>query len=113
MQWTLRLAENGWLPDPVVKAGIRLLLRGRISSIASDPDLTAELTRQMRESPIALATDTANDQHYELPPAFFEIVLGRHLMYSGCYWPEGTESLDAAEAAALEQTCSVQVFETE
>jgi cyclopropane-fatty-acyl-phospholipid synthase len=105
MQWTLRLAENGWLPDPVVKAGIRLLLRGRISSIASDPDLTAELTRQMRDSPIALETDTANEQHYELPPAFFEIALGRHLKYSGCYWPEGTASLDAAEAAALEQTC--------
>jgi cyclopropane-fatty-acyl-phospholipid synthase len=59
----------------------------------------------MRESPIALETDTANDQHYELPPAFFEIALGRHLKYSGCYWPEGIESLDAAEAAALEQTC--------
>ena len=36
---------------------------------------------------------------------FFEIALGRHLKYSGCYWPEGTASLDAAEAAALEQTC--------
>jgi cyclopropane-fatty-acyl-phospholipid synthase len=105
MQWTLNLAENGWLPDPVVKAGIRRLLRERISSINSDPSLTAELTRQMRESPIALETDTANDQHYELPPAFFEIALGRHLKYSGCYWPEGIESLDAAEAAALEQTC--------
>ncbi|MDH3524200.1 MAG: cyclopropane-fatty-acyl-phospholipid synthase family protein [Acidobacteriota bacterium] len=105
MQWTLNLAENGWLPDPAVKAGIRRLLRGRISSIRSDPHGIAELTRQMRASPIALATDAANDQHYELPPRFFELALGRHLKYSGCYWPAGTESLDAAEAAALEQTC--------
>jgi cyclopropane-fatty-acyl-phospholipid synthase len=105
MQWTLNLAENGWLPDPVIKAGIRRLLRERISSINSDPSLTAELTRQMKESPIALETDTANDQHYELPPGFFQMALGRHLKYSGCYWPEGTGSLDDAETAALEQTC--------
>jgi cyclopropane-fatty-acyl-phospholipid synthase len=105
MQWTLNLAENGWLPDLVVKAGIRRLLRERISSINSDPCLAAELIRQMRESPIAIETETANDQHYELPPDFFRLALGRHFKYSGCYWPEGIESLDAAEAAALEQTC--------
>ena len=105
MRWTLALAENGWLPDSVVKAGIRRLLRRRISSISSDPDLEAELIRRMRASPIAIETKTANDQHYELPPDFFQAALGRHLKYSGCYWPEGTESLDGAEAAALRQTC--------
>lgn len=105
MHWTLNLAENGWLPDPVVKAGIRRLLKGRISSLHAAPHLTADLTRQMRESPIAVATDTANEQHYELPPGFFQAVLGEHLKYSGCLWETGARSLDQAEAAALEQTC--------
>ena len=29
-------------------------------------------------------------------------MLGEHLKYSGCYWPEGTIDLDTAEARALE-----------
>ncbi|MDH3253975.1 MAG: cyclopropane-fatty-acyl-phospholipid synthase family protein [Acidobacteriota bacterium] len=105
MQWTLELAETGFLPDAAVRVGIRRLLQGRIKSILSDRQSEA-LLRDMRRGPIAIETDTANEQHYELPPEFFQIVLGRHLKYSGCYWPEGTESLGAAEAAALEQTCT-------
>ncbi len=105
MQWQLTLAENGWVPDPLIRAGIRRLLRGRITAIQSDPNLEATVTREMRDSPIAIATQAANDQHYELPPDFFQIALGRHLKYSGCYWPAGTESLDTAEQAALEQVC--------
>ena len=61
--------------------------------------------RTLRESPIAVETQAANDQHYEVPPAFFELVLGRHLKYSSGYWPKGTEDLDAAEEAMLRLTC--------
>jgi cyclopropane-fatty-acyl-phospholipid synthase len=54
---------------------------------------------------VALLPELANEQHYEVPPALFRSVLGRHLKYSCCYWPAGVDSLDEAEAAALEQTC--------
>jgi cyclopropane-fatty-acyl-phospholipid synthase len=47
----------------------------------------------------------ANEQHYEVPPAFFEHVLGRHLKYSGCYWPSYVSNIDQAEAAMLALTC--------
>jgi cyclopropane-fatty-acyl-phospholipid synthase len=43
----------------------------------------------------------ANRQHYEVPPDFFQLVLGRHLKYSGCWWPAGVRGLDAAEEAML------------
>jgi cyclopropane-fatty-acyl-phospholipid synthase len=47
----------------------------------------------------------ANRQHYEVPPEFFQLVLGRNLKYSGCLWPAGVERLDAAEEAMLALTC--------
>jgi cyclopropane-fatty-acyl-phospholipid synthase len=64
----------------------------------------ARFVAEIRRSPIAIATAEANAQHYELPPAFFEKVLGTHLKYSGCYWPAGVASLDDAEAAMLHLT---------
>jgi len=57
-----------------------------------------------RTSDIAIATDVANAQHYEVPAAFFERVRGSHLKYSSGYWPPGVESLGDAERAMLELT---------
>jgi cyclopropane-fatty-acyl-phospholipid synthase len=59
----------------------------------------------MRESPIAVRTEKPKEQHYELPPKFFQKVLGKRTKYSGCYWPLGVKSLDEAEEAMLELTC--------
>ena len=100
----LSLAERGWLPRALERAGIRGLLRQRIADLGregSEDDLIAKLLR----SPIALETDTANEQHYELPPEFFEIVLGPFLKYSSAYWPDGVAELGAAEERMLELTC--------
>jgi cyclopropane-fatty-acyl-phospholipid synthase len=58
----------------------------------------------MKTAPIALVPEKANDQHYELPPEFFEKVLGAHLKYSGCFFPPGIHTLDEAEAAMLALT---------
>ena len=44
---------------------------------------------ELRASPVAIATDAANRQHYEVPAAFFERVLGPRLKYSAACWPEG------------------------
>jgi cyclopropane-fatty-acyl-phospholipid synthase len=57
---------------------------------------------EMRHSPIAVQTDAANAQHDELPPDFFRQVLGTHMKYSGCFWPEHVQDLDHAEAQSLE-----------
>jgi hypothetical protein len=55
----------------------------------------------MAQDPIALATEKANDQHYEVSAAFFEQVLGKHLKYSSGLWNPGVISLDQAEADML------------
>ena len=60
-----------------------------------------DLVRLLRESPIAVETDAANIQHYEVPAPFFRLVLGRRLKYSSALWPDGVASLDRAEEAML------------
>ncbi len=103
MQWIYDLVEGGRIPDPLIRIGIRRQLRRRLRQIG--PSDAAELVDHMRSAPIALHTAAANDQHYELPAEFFHRLLGPRLKYSCCFWPEGVESLDAAEEAALTQVC--------
>ncbi len=106
----IELVENGRIPDLLTRAGIRLLLLQRLREQAQegpDQEWQAMMTfvEEMRQSPIALHTQEANEQHYELPPRFFELVLGPHLKYSCCHFPEGVAELEHAEASMLALTC--------
>lgn len=99
--------EGAPLPDPVRRAAVRMLVGGARRSLSTAPaGAQAAFARQMAERPIAEHVQAANDQHYELPPAFFEAVLGPRLKYSCCLYPTGAESLAEAEAAALAETCA-------
>lgn len=109
MTSAIELAERRLLPDRLIRYGIRRLLRHRLRNDASQYcDVRSHRCREfiadMRISPVAVYTDRANEQHYELPPAFFELVLGRHLKYSCCYYKGGANNLDEAEDAMLELT---------
>ena len=103
MKLAIDLAERDLLPDPLIRVGIRRLLRQRLTSEhADDVDRARRSLKRfvddMGRSPIALATDFANEQHYELPAEFFRTLLGPHLKYSPCLWPDGVENLAAAGA---------------
>jgi cyclopropane-fatty-acyl-phospholipid synthase len=103
-------AERGWIPDPLIRAGIRAICRRRAKSTTDDPELLAEATQDfltdMSASPIAEAPELANAQHYEVPPDFFLNVLGPALKYSCCYWPSDRQTtLAEAEGEALRRTC--------
>ena len=102
--------EQGLVPDRVVRLGIRRLLKARLAELKTgDVAATAELTQVfldgLRGAPLALLPEKANEQHYEVPAAFFGTVLGAHRKYSSCHWPEGVTTLAQAEAAALAATC--------
>ena len=105
---TIDAAERGWLPDPVIRTGIHWLLRTRLAGERRRPDqLRREQQRfvaELRQSPIALEVDAANQQHYEVPAEFFGLVLGKHRKYSSCLWEPGVTRLDDAEAAMLALT---------
>ena len=104
-------AERGWLPDGLLQWGIRQLIAKRQQTLLSND---CEQVRQLEQtfiagmdnSVIAALPSKANEQHYELPVEFFDHILGRHRKYSCCWWPDHVQSLDAAEQAALEITCS-------
>jgi cyclopropane-fatty-acyl-phospholipid synthase len=100
------LCERGLLPDALTRLGIRRLSAQRLREEGAN-DLEAadarfrRLLDELRQSPIAIETAAANEQHYEVPTRFFELCLGKRLKYSSCYYATGTEDLDTAEEAML------------
>ena len=73
---------------------------------AAKQDLAAEgdFARGMTDYPIAINTREANDQHYELPPEFFSLMLGPQRKYSCCYYAGPASTLSEAEERALAET---------
>lgn len=105
VNWT----ELGFVPDVVIRAGIRRLLEQRLVEINADDceraaDVAERFIAMMDRAPIAPLAEKANAQHYELPTAFFQTVLGQYLKYSCGFWTPETKSLDRAEAIALLRT---------
>jgi cyclopropane-fatty-acyl-phospholipid synthase len=96
------IVDAGWVPEPILRAGIRAVCALRLrQERRRGPGHLEALVAELRGSEIAVETAAANAQHYEVPAAFFALVLGPHLKYSGCYWPAGVEDLGAAELAML------------
>ena len=99
--------ERAPLPDALTRLGVGLLVsRARRQLEAEAPGGDAVFARGMTEHPIAENTDAANQQHYELPAAFFRLVLGPNLKYSSCLYDDGAPTLAAAEDRALAETCA-------
>ena len=104
------LAERGYVPDPVVRFGIRELLRRRMREIEpTDPQKRSsqnvQFANDLRDSPLALDTAAANEQHYEVPAKFFQTSLGPRLKYSCCHFETPDDSLPVAEEQMLHLTC--------
>lgn len=110
MDWGIELAERGWAPDLLIRVGIRRLLSQRIAveralDCEAAQERMRELIRTLNAAPVAADTALANAQHYEVPSAYFQLVLGPRLKYSSCEWSEGIGSLAAAEEKMLARTC--------
>lgn len=103
--WSIlnRWADQGRIPDPLIRLGIRRLLGARERSMPVDAGDAAFLA-SLYDGPIAVAVDRANEQHYEVPAAYFEAVLGPRLKYSCCLFPTGAEPLAEAEEDMLTLT---------
>jgi cyclopropane-fatty-acyl-phospholipid synthase len=104
------LAERAVLPDWLIRVGIRRLLARRIrqvkrEDVAQQQAAQREFIRELRHSPIAIEPEAANVQHYEVPTAFFQQVLGPRLKYSCCYYASPETSLVGAEEEMLDLFC--------
>ena len=104
---TIRRLQDAPFPDFIARPAIDSLVseaRKRLDREA--PHDEAVFARDMAGRAIAEHTAAANEQHYELPPEFFEICLGARLKYSCCLYPAVDTTLDEAEEAALAETCT-------
>ncbi|MEO3387044.1 cyclopropane-fatty-acyl-phospholipid synthase family protein [Mesorhizobium sp. CAU 1741] len=102
----INAAERLPLPDAALRFGVDRLV-GRTSRLLGQGGVSdQDFARGMDAWPIAVHVDEANQQHYELPPAFFELALGPRRKYSCCLYPTAQSSLADAEIAALEETCA-------
>ncbi|MGB1773013.1 MAG: SAM-dependent methyltransferase [Arenicellales bacterium] len=104
----MKAVERGWVPDSIVRSGIRSLCRQRMREIqipqAQQSQHLDEFVRNMGNAPVAPLVHKANEQHYEVPAAFFQQVLGAQLKYSSAFW-DGVDTLDEAEVQALVLSC--------
>ncbi len=103
----IELLERGLLPTAVTRIAVRRLLARRLrdeygEGVEPMHEAMRSLLAELRESPVAVHTAEANQQHYEVPTAFFQLCLGKRLKYSSGYWGPGVRTLDEAEEAMLE-----------
>jgi len=107
----IRRLQDAPFPDFIARPAIdSLVSEARKRLDREGPHDEAAFARDMAQRAIAEHTAAANEQHYELPPEFFEICLGKRLKYSCCLYPADDTTLDQAEEAALAETCDHAVL---
>ncbi len=108
--WYNSLLEKNKIPDFLLRVGIRKLLKRRLQdenkgSTEMQQAHLMQLIEELKASPIAINTQEANEQHYEVPTQFYKYCLGKHLKYSSGYWNAGVTDIDTSEKDMLELTC--------
>ncbi len=101
-----RIVATDAVPEPVLRLGIRANLAARLRRERARGQAERERFRaELLRAPIAAVPAKPNEQHYDVPAEFFELVLGPRLKYSSGHWPGGVETLAEAEEAMLALTC--------
>ena len=99
------------MEDQVLRKTIRQNLQKWLEKLRCDGDVEQKMMykrkfiRKLKSAPVAINTEDANEQHYEVPTDFFLTCLGRRMKYSSCYWPENAKTLEQAEDISLELIC--------
>ena len=105
-----KLLEENKIPDFLIRIGIRRLLKQRLADETKgntqvQQEHLMKLIEELKNSPIAVNTAEANEQHYEVPTDFYKYCLGKHLKYSSGFWKDGVDDIDTSEKDMLELTC--------
>ena len=104
------LIAKGTLPDAVIRFGIRRRLAKTLREyVRSSPEAQREAVLAhvagLKESPVAIATEEANEQHYEVPTEFYQYALGPRMKYSSAWFDSPNQSLAVAEENMLRLSC--------
>ena len=108
--WYMKILYANLIPDWILRPVLSWTTEQKIRQLERMPQGQAEdrrraLLEKFDQSPIAIVPHLPNIQHYEVPPAFFQLVLGKRLKYSCCWWENPDTNLDQAEEAMLDLTC--------
>ncbi len=103
------LAKN-LLPDAAIRIGIRILLAKKLreedrGDVEKQQAALLDFIADLDQRPIAIKTDEANEQHYEVPAEFFQLCLGPRLKYSSGYWPREDTTFAESEENMLALAC--------
>lgn len=100
----------GYVPDFLIRYGIRIQLRHhltllRTTSATTELQQKMNIVEELHTLPIAIATDTANTQHYEVPAKFYDLCLGPCKKYSSGLWPSSKTTFEESEVHMLDLYC--------
>jgi cyclopropane-fatty-acyl-phospholipid synthase len=104
------LVYKGLIPDVLIRFGIRIQLYDHLAILKSE-DVEIELQKkmhivqQLHTMPIAIETDAANEQHYEVPAKFYDLCLGPCKKYSSGLWPSPQTTFEESEILMLDLYC--------
>jgi len=105
------LIATGTVPDFILRAGITMMLGQKIAeeskpSFSEQQAHTMAMVKELKGLPIAIETDAANEQHYQVHTDFFKLCLGKRMKYSCAYYANESVELDQAEEDMLALTVS-------
>jgi cyclopropane-fatty-acyl-phospholipid synthase len=104
------LIHYGLVPDFAIRFGIRLQLYDHLNilkaeNVEQELQQKLEIIHSLKTMPIAIETDAANEQHYEVPAKFYDLCLGPRKKYSSGLWPKKSTTFEESEVAMLEKYC--------
>mmetsp|Transcript_59537 Transcript_59537/g.66642 ORF Transcript_59537/g.66642 Transcript_59537/m.66642 type:complete len:409 (+) Transcript_59537:45-1271(+) len=109
---SIPLIHKGLVPDCIIRWGIRLQLRDHLNILRAEGateelEQKLQIVQKLKTMPIAIATDEANDQHYEVPAKFYDLCLGPRKKYSSGLWPNRNTTFEESEVAMLNKYCEL------
>jgi len=103
------LIATDTVPDFILRTGIAIMLSRKIAeetkpSIVEQQTHTMAMVNELKGMPIAIETDAANEQHYQVNSDFFKLCLGKRMKYSCAFYESESDGLDTAEENMLALT---------
>lgn len=99
---------DGWWDcddlDGLFERLVRWRHRRAVSPVLEWPRRLNDLRRRLFALQTPRRSTRVVQAHYDLPPALFEIMLGKSMAYSCAYWAEA-DTLDEAQRAKLDLVC--------
>ena len=104
--WYEPVIDNWLLPNALMRLLVKLSIikyARKISRLNADQieSIRSIFRNKCTTGHLAINTDEANLQHYEVPTEFFKTILGTRMKYSGSYWNDNCQDLDDADDKTL------------